>query len=361
MPLILLCGHPCSGKTKRAEQLIAYAASISTASAPVTVQLINFETLNLDRNAFYKDIPSEKHGRANIKAAVTRLLNPTRLVICDYNNSIKGYRYEMFCMAREQNTTHAVVYCNTDLKTCTEWNKKRMDAATAATAATAPPTATAATATATDAKTTPDGKTAAPASAPTTTTTAAPPPPPPPYYNPTVFEDVSKRLEEPNEQKKWDHPLFIVKPDDPLPSSAIFAALYDPSKAPKPSAATVAPKAVETNYLFELDKTTQHIIKTIVAAQNESTALATDDIKIPPAAADGGGSGSGGSGSGSGAGPVLRVNFGKKISVAELGRLRRAYLKLAAMRPPQSTIAIAAAFVAFLNSSGKETVKDLNG
>jgi protein KTI12 len=82
MPLVLLCGHPCSGKTKRAEEFIAYAKSISTEAAPITVQLINFETLNLDRNAFYKDVPSEKHGRAGIKAAVVCSLSYLLLVHC---------------------------------------------------------------------------------------------------------------------------------------------------------------------------------------------------------------------------------------------------------------------------------------
>jgi hypothetical protein len=111
--------------------------------------------------------------------------------------------------------------------------------------------------------------------------------------------------------------------------------------------------------LFELDRATQDIVKSIVTAQSDPSFLATDDIKLTlPVATTASASASAAAAAPSSS-SFLRVNFGKKISVAELGRLRKSYLKLAAMRPQQTVSAIAKSFVDFLNTSGKEAVKDL--
>ena len=41
----------------------------------------------------------------------------------DSSNYIKGYRYQMYCIAREQKTTYCVIFCNTDPEKCKEFNK----------------------------------------------------------------------------------------------------------------------------------------------------------------------------------------------------------------------------------------------
>lgn len=38
------------------------------------------------------------------------------IVIADSMNYIKGFRYQMYCIAREQKTTYCVLYCNTSLQ-----------------------------------------------------------------------------------------------------------------------------------------------------------------------------------------------------------------------------------------------------
>ena len=43
---------------------------------------------------------AEKNARASLKAAVERELNKESVLIADDLNYIKGYRYELFCIAR---------------------------------------------------------------------------------------------------------------------------------------------------------------------------------------------------------------------------------------------------------------------
>lgn len=45
------------------------------------------------------------------------------IVIADSLNYIKGYRYQMYCIAREQKTTYCVIYCNTPLEKALSFNK----------------------------------------------------------------------------------------------------------------------------------------------------------------------------------------------------------------------------------------------
>jgi protein KTI12 len=44
---------------------------------------------------------SEKNARASLFSAVTRHLSPDKIVIFDGMNYIKGYRYQLYCAARE--------------------------------------------------------------------------------------------------------------------------------------------------------------------------------------------------------------------------------------------------------------------
>lgn len=52
--------------------------------------------------------------RGRFKFEVERNLIGKNVVICDTLNYIKGYRYQMYCIAREQKTTYAVIYCNSN-------------------------------------------------------------------------------------------------------------------------------------------------------------------------------------------------------------------------------------------------------
>lgn len=118
MPLIIIAGGPVSGKTKRAHELAAYFNKVHEKS----VLLINEEALKMDKAVSYKDANSEKVLRLAIKSAVEKSLTTSNIVIADSLNYIKGFRYELFCIARTLQTTITTVYCNTPLETAKQWN-----------------------------------------------------------------------------------------------------------------------------------------------------------------------------------------------------------------------------------------------
>ncbi len=46
------------------------------------------------------------------------------VVLVDANNYIKGYRYEMHCVAKAVRHQQAIVYCTTPMEQCQEINEK---------------------------------------------------------------------------------------------------------------------------------------------------------------------------------------------------------------------------------------------
>lgn len=68
MPLVVMCGYPCSGKSKRAKELKNHFE----VSRGKTVHLAGDESLNLERNAVYSVSANEKEARGLLKSAVER-------------------------------------------------------------------------------------------------------------------------------------------------------------------------------------------------------------------------------------------------------------------------------------------------
>jgi protein KTI12 len=117
MPLVVLCGIPASGKSRCAKIL-----SDQFAAAGDTVVTISDDSLGFSRDKAYagvakpapppltaQDATSEKMVRGAVKAAVERFCSADRIVVVDSLNYIKGFRYELYCVARACATTHCVV------------------------------------------------------------------------------------------------------------------------------------------------------------------------------------------------------------------------------------------------------------
>lgn len=56
-----------------------------------------------------KDAESEKKMRGRVLSAVERHLSKNDLVICDHLNYIKGFRYQLYCVARALGTPSCTV------------------------------------------------------------------------------------------------------------------------------------------------------------------------------------------------------------------------------------------------------------
>ncbi|EFN54627.1 hypothetical protein CHLNCDRAFT_11683, partial [Chlorella variabilis] len=155
MPLIVISGLPCSGKSTAAAALAEVCRQRGQ-----EVQVVDEDSVHLQRNISYAaDAASEKVARGTLLSAMDRCLTRSRIVIFDTHNNIKGYRYQLWCIARQAATRYCLVHVDTPPDTCRQWNQQR-DAAGA--------------------------------------------------YSEAIFEDLACRFERPDSRNRWDSPLFTL-------------------------------------------------------------------------------------------------------------------------------------------------------
>ena len=183
--LVLLCGHPASGKSTAAAEL-----SRRVQAAGTRVLLVDEPSLHLPRNDSYRDARSEKNTRGLLKATVERAVHRDGpVVLLDANNGIKGYRYELWCLARQAGTRFCVVHCEIPVEEARKRNTARRDRGGGVGGDTAPDTAT--------------GKNAEDAAASNEWG----------GYDDSIFDDLVFRFERPDGKNRWDAPLFVLEPE----------------------------------------------------------------------------------------------------------------------------------------------------
>lgn len=111
-----------------------------------------------------KDGWREKETRARIKSEVERGIRRRRVLVLDSLNTIKGYRYEIYCIARAAAVRYCMVHVDSGVEACRAWNATRAAAGGAA-------------------------------------------------WAEPVFADLASRYERPDSRQRWDAPLFTVRPD----------------------------------------------------------------------------------------------------------------------------------------------------
>ncbi|XP_057204569.1 protein KTI12 homolog [Triplophysa rosa] len=225
MPLVVLCGYPCSGKTRRAHELRDYL----TQNTERKVHVVGDEIQGIDKNSVYSDSQKEKNLRGALRAEVERKVNRDDVVILDSLNYIKGYRYELFCLIKHTQTPHCLVYCLTSAEVSSECNKAREADS---------------------------------------------------QYTQEILDGLVLRFEAPDSRNRWDSPLFTIQKEDALPFEAICDALFK-RKAPPPNQSTQSQPLSSTNFLYELDKVTQDILMALLDSQK--TSVPGDLISTPGA------------------------------------------------------------------------------
>jgi protein KTI12 len=58
----------------------------------------------------FTDMPREKNLRGLLRSAVDRAVSKDSIVIVDSLNNIKGYRYELWCLARAAGILYCLVF-----------------------------------------------------------------------------------------------------------------------------------------------------------------------------------------------------------------------------------------------------------
>ncbi|CAN7058327.1 unnamed protein product [Brassica oleracea var. botrytis] len=294
MAQVVICGQPCSGKSIAA---ITLAESLKKSDTKQSVRIIDEASFHLDRNQNYANMPSEKNLRGKLRSDVDRSVSRGDIVIVDSLNSIKGYRYELWCIARAAGIRYCVVYCDVDEAGCREWNKERSDRGEAS-------------------------------------------------YVDCVFEDLVRRFERPERRNRWDSPLFELYPSqDGIEKSSLVileAVTYltktvdsktQVARVLQPSIATQSARFSEANSLYELDRATQEVINAVVEQQGLGGAISRVTLgnELPP------------------------IEICRPVGLPELRRLRRTFVKLMGQAslsgPPLPTDADSAKrrFVDYLN------------
>lgn len=206
MPLIVLVGIPSSGKTSLSQILKDFFEAHGH-----SVVLINEESLGVAKPLAYGSSREEKNVRAALKSAVERSLNVETIVILDSMNYIKGYRYELYCIARQVKTTYCVVYMDIGRNIAKQWNKE---------------------------------------------------------YTEELWDDLANRMEVPNQRNKWDSPMIIVREGENTPSDQVYQIVIK-GRTLSENMATVKQPIVIQDYLHLADQTTQQVIDFILKAQED--------------------------------------------------------------------------------------------
>ncbi|PVF99403.1 chromatin associated protein KTI12 [Serendipita vermifera] len=238
MALITISGYPSSGKSRRAAQIkddFEERIKSPSYSGPINkVMIISDDSLGLSRDG-YNDTRAEKPQRSALFTALQRNLTKETVVIVDALNYIKGFRYQMYCVAREAGTRVATVFVAATPDVCRSWHKEK-----------------------------PTGE----------------------QYKEETFENLIQRYEEPSSMVRWDSPLFTVPWNEHhMPVEEIWQAITAGVLKPPNAGTTSAPKP-PSSALQALETTTASIISKIVSFQefngsNGGTLTLTDGSVQP--------------------------------------------------------------------------------
>ena len=107
MPLIIVTGHPCSGKSTFSLRLREYLEGKGCA-----VVMVNEESEKISRDVGYADSGREKTTRGVLKSAIDHNLNDRTYVIADSLNYIKGTVMSCTAWPAPKIPSTVVFWCN---------------------------------------------------------------------------------------------------------------------------------------------------------------------------------------------------------------------------------------------------------
>ncbi|MBZ3888601.1 Protein KTI12-like protein [Sciurus carolinensis] len=330
MPLVVFCGLPYSGKSRRAEEL-----RWALAAEGRTVYVVDdASVLGAEDPTVYGDSAREKALRGALRASVERRLSRHDVVILDSLNYIKGFRYELYCLARAARTPLCLVYCirpggasrgpqvtggeeNPGRNVSVSWQPRAEEdgkSETAGTNSVIEPVSIV------------NGRTRvyvprelAPEEAGASDSSAVVMPEseksvkhvPSAFYPPELMEALTLRFETPDSRNRWDRPLFtVVGLEETLPLAEIRAALFE-NRAPPPHQSTQSQPLASGNFLHQLDQVTSQVLAGLMEAQKY--AVPGDLLTLP--------------------GTTEHLRFTRPLTMAELSRLRRQFISYTKMHP----------------------------
>ncbi|KIK03501.1 hypothetical protein K443DRAFT_676680 [Laccaria amethystina LaAM-08-1] len=233
MALITISGYPSSGKTTRANQIFNFLQiklqNPEYQGPNLKVVLLSDDSLDIPRAA-YDDSKLEKAARGALFTAIQRLIARDTLLIVDSLNYIKGFRYQVYCAAREMKLRVCTVYVVATPDLCREWNSKRGDGHD---------------------------------------------------YDPDTIDNLIMRYEEPSSMVRWDSPLLTVMWEDAdIPGPQIWEAVTLGSIKP-PNSGTLSAAKAPTDALHVLEQITASMVSAILAERSASQLETLVSLTLP--------------------------------------------------------------------------------
>ncbi|XP_006839827.1 PREDICTED: protein KTI12 homolog [Chrysochloris asiatica] len=342
MPLVVFCGLPYSGKSRRVEEL----RRALTAEGRAVYVVDDAAVLGAEDATVYGDSAREKALRGALRAAVERHLSRQDVVILDSLNYIKGFRYELYCLARAARTPLCLVYCvrpcslsegpqvagteNGDRKVTMSWQPRAEQGGRPPVAGTCVGRELATAGSEVHREVELEEIRAPNSPGFVTTESEKSAPTVGSFYPSELLEALTLRFEAPDSRNRWDRPLFtLVGLEEPLPLAEIRAALFE-NRAPPPHQATQSQPLASGSFLHQLDQVTSQVLAGLMEAQK--SAVPGDLLRLP--------------------GITERLRFTRPLTMAELSRLRRQFISYTKMHPNNENLPqLANMFLQYLSQS----------
>lgn len=182
----------------------------------------NIRTIIINTSIFFK----KKKKLIILRYSLAHFFIQDVVVIADSLNYIKGFRYELYCIARSQRTPHCVVHVATSDVVSTKWNSARLDN----------------------------------------------------DYDHALMKELIMRFECPDGHNRWDKPTFTLAQEDAIPFDELMAVL---SGTPmfSPTKATGTQPLSATNFLHDLDRITQEVVTVLL--QLQASAIVGEKLLVP--------------------------------------------------------------------------------
>jgi protein KTI12 len=327
MLLLVLSGLPASGKTTLAKALAAEFAEHGLRVDVVSdgANLSKLYDSNMDcsslrrpRQELYADSAAEKATRARLLAAAERALAPNTVVLVDSLNYIKGFRYELFCVAKTCAARYAVVQTMCSEEECVQQDGLRQDC-----------------------------------------------------YGAELVRALARRFEPPDRRNRWDSPLFTVDTGGAPVLNSVLASGACPNDNASSAVAAEKPngclKAVDSSGQWQ-QRVSEIVAECLSKSQPLRTTMATQpqllggaDVfnALDRATREAEASIMSSIHAGVGDGDRIRVPGSSRpvvltrtIKIAELRGMRRAHINLARLCPPQDTskTALVDGYVDYVNA-----------
>lgn len=274
MPLVIVCGEPCTGKSTVSQKLYDYLKENGHNAI-----IVGGKSLGYGVDAVTGE---DDTTRALLRSSVEReIAHAGTVVICDAPNEVRGFRYELHCISKARATPCCTIYCTVPTTVSDAWNQNQRD----------------------------DNR---------------------PKYDADTLKDMRDRFEPPTKHNRWEKPLFTIGESGELPFDEIVAALFE-TDAPKPNMSTAEEVQSTAANMHSLDSATREVVSAVLRAVNEPSFVPGDSVSLAPVVAK-------------------SIVLHRKVGPAELGRLRRQFVRMSEGFASSLTNP-ADAFAAFLASS----------